>query len=218
MQTYGLMRIYDLKRGIRDATSARLDFGVCIAVFVAGILFSQTRLYSILETVGRVGIPLGPPATIAVLRWGLGAAIGVVLLAYAIRVLIQTRAEGPSWAKIALLLTTGWLYWSCGSVSTNLLIGVAMFEIFHAAQYYAIVWSYNRRLADRDGRPLGTAAVHVRRGMAAAGHVRRGNRRLRIDQVVHRRDRRLDRRRPFCWRSCSRRRRCISTTTDSSGR
>ncbi len=164
MQTYGLMRIYDLKRGIRDATSARLDFSACLAVFVAGILFSQTRLYSILETVGRVGIPLGPPPTIAILRWSLGAAIGVVLLGYAIRVLIQTRAEGPSWAKVALLLTTGWLYWSCGSVSTNLLIGIAMFEIFHAAQYYAIVWSYNRRLADLDGDRLGPLRLMFAKG------------------------------------------------------
>jgi len=155
MQTYGLMRIYDLKRGLRDAAGARMDFGVCLAVFLAGILFSQSRLYAIFDIVGRVGIPLGPPATIDILRWVLGAAIGAVLLVYAVRVLIQTRATGPSWAKIALLLTTGWLYWSCGSASTNLLIGIAMFEIFHAAQYYAIVWSYNRRLADRDVHRLG---------------------------------------------------------------
>jgi Flp pilus assembly protein TadD len=155
MQTYGLMRIYDVKRGIRDAAAARWDLVACLAVFFAGIVFSQTRLYSILDAVGRVGMPLGPPETIAVLRALVGIAIGAVLVGYAIRVWAQTRAEGPSWIKIALLLTTGWLYWSCGSVSTNLLIGIAMFEIFHAAQYYAIVWSFNRRLADRDNRRLG---------------------------------------------------------------
>ncbi len=155
MQTYGLMRIYDVKRGIRGAAAARWDLGACLAVFIAGIVFSQTRLYSILKAVGGVGLPLGPPETIAVLRALLGVAIGAVLIGYAIRVWAQTRAEGPSWVKIALLLTTGWLYWSCGSASTNLLIGIAMFEIFHAAQYYAIVWSFNRRLADRDSRRLG---------------------------------------------------------------
>ncbi len=188
MQTYGLMRIYDLKRGIRDAASARLDFGACLAVFAAGILFSQTRLYSIFETVGRVGIPLGPPATIVVVRWVLGAAIGAMLLGYAVRVLIQTRAEGPSWAKIALLFTTGWLYWSCGSVSTNLLIGIAMFEIFHAAQYYAIVWSYNRRLADRDGGRLGWLRFMFGKGwlplaMYAAAIVAFGSAKLLTDSI-----------------------------------
>ena len=149
MQTYGLMRIYDLKRGIRDAMSARLDFSVCMAVFIAGILFSQTRVFSMLETVDRVGLPIGPPSTIVFMRWGLGIAAGLVMLAYAIHAIIQSQQYGVSWPKIALLLMSGWLYWICGSVSTNLLIGVAMFEIFHAAQYDAIVWSYNRRLANR---------------------------------------------------------------------
>jgi tetratricopeptide (TPR) repeat protein len=164
MQTYGLMRIYDLKRGIRDAMSARLDFSVCMAVFVAGILFSQTRVFSILETIGQVGLPLGPPATIAVLRWALGIAAGLVMLGYAIHAMVQAQTHGPSWPKIALLLMTGWLYWSCGSVSTNLLIGVAMFEIFHAAQYDALVWSYNRRLADRAGESFGPLRYLFRKG------------------------------------------------------
>jgi tetratricopeptide (TPR) repeat protein len=149
MQTYGLMRIYDLKRGVRDATSARFDFSVCVAVFVAGILFSQTRMFSLLETADSVGLPLGPPSTIAFLRWGLGVALGLVMLGYAIHAMIQAERQGTSWPKIALLLMSGWLYWICGSVSTNLLIGVAMFEIFHAAQYDALVWSYNRRRVDR---------------------------------------------------------------------
>ncbi len=155
MQTYGLMRIYDLKRGIRAAWDARMDFCVCAAMFVAGILFSQARLFSILEIFQGVGIGLAPPKTIAVLRWTLGTGIGIVLVAYAIQVLCQTRAAGPSWAKLALLMVTGALYWSCGSLSTNLLIGVALFEVFHAVQYNALVWSYNRRMADREGTRFG---------------------------------------------------------------
>ncbi len=184
MQTYGLMRIYDLKRGIGDAVSARLDFGVCLAVFTAGIVFSQTRLFSILDIVGRVGFPLGPSALVTLLRWTAGCVIAGIVSAYALHAFAQARTKGPSWAKLALLATTGWLYWFCGSISTNLLIGVAMFEIFHATQYYAIVWSYNRRLAPRWLEPR-AAAVHVRRRMVAVVAVRRGDRGVRLDSLVH---------------------------------
>jgi superkiller protein 3 len=35
------------------------------------------------------------------------------------------------------------------------LIGIAMFEIYHAVQYYAIVWIYNRKLFERAGDRFG---------------------------------------------------------------
>ncbi len=155
MQTYGLMRIYDLKRGIRDTTTARLDFAVCVAIFVGGIVLSQSRMFAILQLGQRIGIPLGPPALAIGLRWAAGGAIVALVVGYLVHAWRQSRIEGATWAKLALLCATGWLYWSCGSLSTNLLIGVAMFEIFHAVQYYAIVWSYNHRLVGRDANRLG---------------------------------------------------------------
>ncbi|HKD35285.1 MAG TPA: tetratricopeptide repeat protein [Pirellulales bacterium] len=155
MQTYGMMRIYDLKRGVRDAVIARFDLAVCLAVFAAGIVFSQNRLYSILVLGDRIGLPLPPAKTLAALQWGIGIAVGLVLFAYTLHAVFQAMTRRPSWLKIVLLLTTGWLYWICGSVSVNLLIGVAMFEIFHAIQYDALVWSYNRRMAERAGDRLG---------------------------------------------------------------
>ncbi len=155
MQTYGMMRIYDLKRGIRDSVTARLDLAVCMAVFAAGIIFSQTRIFSILTILDQVGLPLLPTDTLVLLQWCFGAAIGIVLFAFAVNQVVQSKNRGVSWPKLALLLTTGWLYWICGSVSTSLLVGVAMFEIFHALQYDTLVWSYNRRSADRAGDRFG---------------------------------------------------------------
>lgn len=155
MQTYGLMRIYDLKRGIRGRTTARLDFAACTAVFLAGILFSQTRLFMIFEAIERVRVPflglISPPPV----RETIAVAITGLLVVYAVHTVRSNRQSGPSWLKLALLFTTGWLYWTCGSIGTNVLIGVAMFEIFHALQYYAIVWSYNRRLRRREAGRLG---------------------------------------------------------------
>jgi Flp pilus assembly protein TadD len=153
MQTYGLMRIYDLKLGIRDRVTSRLDFGICLSVFAVGILFSQTRVFTILELAGKVGLPVPPAAALVGLRWTLGAICGLLLIAQAVNTIGHARGRGFSWQKLALLLMTGWLYWSCGSLSTNLLVGVAMFEIFHAVQYDTLVWGYNQRLAQRGSRP-----------------------------------------------------------------
>ncbi len=156
MQTYGLMRIYDLKRGIRDAITARLDFAACLAVFLAGIALSQPRLFTILQLAGASRHSSGVRGQLAIaLHWIAWGAVIALLAGYVIHAWRQARTEGATWVKLALLVTTGWLYWSCGSLSTNLLIGIAMFEIFHAVQYYAIVWSYNRRLAGRDAERLG---------------------------------------------------------------
>lgn len=155
MQTYGLMRIYDLKRGVRDRTTARLNLAVCLAVFAVGIVFSQTRIFSILEIAEQVGLALPPPATLAGLRWLIGASCGLLTFGYAVNGIVQARRHGPSWPKLLLLAMTGWLYWSCGSLSTNLLIGVTMFEIFHALQYDTLVWTYNRRLTSRAGEGTG---------------------------------------------------------------
>jgi tetratricopeptide (TPR) repeat protein len=59
---------------------------------------------------------------------------------------------------VALALSTGWLYWLGGVLATDMLVGIATFEIFHALQYDAIVWAYNRgraRKPDALVRPLG---------------------------------------------------------------
>ncbi len=169
MQTYGLMRIYDLKRGAADGWSARLDFIACLAVFACGIVFSQSRVYTLLEIAARVGVPLGSPTVLTVFQWTLGISTAAFLLVYCARIVWQLRGRGPSWAKISLLLSTGCLYWICGLLSTNILIGVAMFEIFHALQYYAIVWSYNRRLADRAGEKFGPLRYMFGRGWLPLG-------------------------------------------------
>ncbi len=154
MQTYGFMRIYDLKRGRRDAMTARLDWLLCGAVFLGGIIFSQARVFGIAEILLRMGVPLPSPAWLAALRWCIGisaAVIAVVFVANSLR----HGLSGLNPIKLLLVLATAWLYWICGSLTTNLLVGVAMFEVFHALQYYAIVWTYNRRLADRVGRRFG---------------------------------------------------------------
>ena len=156
MQTYGFMRIYDVRQGVNDRWTARLDHWLCLAVFVAGVVFSDARVFGVADAMWQPGLPLFGPAWLRGARIVVGVAGCAVLVAYAINLVRLRRAGLPvSWLKLLLIGTTGWFYWYTGRLSTNVLIGLAMFEIYHAVQYYAIVWIYNRRLFSRAGERFG---------------------------------------------------------------
>lgn len=156
MQTFGFMRIYDMKRGADDRRTARLDFWLCMMLFVAGFVFSDARVFGLMNVAWRTGVPIVGPEWLVAARYVVGGATMLVLLAYLADMVRQSRSQrGVSWIKVALAVSTGTLYWFSGRVTTNLVIGIAMFEIFHAVQYYAIVWVYNRRLAERVGERFG---------------------------------------------------------------
>ncbi len=156
MQTYGFMRIYDIKRGVNDRWSARLDHWLCLVVFVSGVVFSDARVFGIANAMWQSGLPLFGPEWLQGTRLAVGISGAIVLTAYSINLVRQIHAGLPvSWIKLLLIGITGWFYWYTGRLSVNVLIGIAMFEIFHAVQYYAIVWVYNRRLFNRAGERFG---------------------------------------------------------------
>ena len=156
MQTFGFMRIYDLRRGENNRRVAKLDHALCIVLFAAGIVFSDTRMFGVASAMWQCGLPTFGPETLAAVRWIVGIASGIVAILYVAH-LVSRRRRGLAINGVKLLLafTTGWFYWYCGRLSTNLLIGIAMFEIYHAVQYNAIVWVYNRRLFERAGERFG---------------------------------------------------------------
>ena len=156
MQTYGFMRIYDVRMGIDDRWSARLDHWLCFMVFTAGVVFSDARVFGIAQGMWQSGLPFFGPELLQWVRLGVGIVGLFVLIAYMLNFLTRRqRGEPVSWLKLLLIGTTGWFYWYTGRLSTNVLIGIAMFEIFHAVQYNAIVWIYNRRLLRRAGERFG---------------------------------------------------------------
>ena len=159
MQTYGFMRIYDLRRGENDRYVARLDHALCLMIFVAGVVFSDTRMFGIASAMWQCGLPLFGPETLTAMRWIVGALSAIVVALYAVHLAARARQKLPvNWIKLLLAASTGWFFWYCGRLSTNLLIGVAMFEIYHAVQYNAIVWIYNRRLLQKAGERFGPLA------------------------------------------------------------
>jgi tetratricopeptide (TPR) repeat protein len=155
MQTYGFMRIYDLKRGVSEPAAARLDLLLCVSSFAAGFLFSDGRMFGLMEALWKSGVPLLDARWLAVARW-LSAGFAVaVLIAYAIHLLRSRRQRGVSYIKVAFAVSNAALYWIVGVVTTDLLIGIAIFEIFHALQYNAVVWTYNRRAVDQNPARFG---------------------------------------------------------------
>ncbi len=156
MQTYGFMRIYDVRLGVNDRWTARLDHWLCLIVFVAGVVFSDARAFGVAEAMWQSGLPLFGPEVLKWTRLVVGSVGVCVLLAYLFNQLrLRNRGVPLSGIKLLLIGTTGWFYWYTGRLSTNVLIGLAMFEIYHAVQYYAIVWIYNRRLFARAGEKFG---------------------------------------------------------------
>lgn len=156
MQTYGFMRIYDVRLGVNDRWTARLDHWLCLSVFIAGVVFSDARAFGVAEAMWQSGLPLFGPEWLTWARYIVGLVGLAVLAAYlANQVRLHRQGVARSWVKLLLIGTTGWFYWYTGRLSTNVLIGLAMFEIYHAVQYYAIVWIYNRRLFQRAGNRFG---------------------------------------------------------------
>lgn len=156
MQTFGFMRIYDIRRGENERSTARLDQALCLTIFACGVVFSDTRMFGIAGAMWQSGLPTFGPESLRSARIACGAVGLGVLFAYAIHLVNRYRKGLPlNGVKLMLAATTGWFYWYCGRLSTNVLVGIAMFEIYHAVQYNAIVWIYNRRLFDRAGERFG---------------------------------------------------------------
>ena len=163
MQTYGFMRIYDLKGGRQDRWSKYLDFSLCFAIFAAGMLYSDARVNAVITGLWQSGVPVLDAAWLPRLRGACAVLAGLVVLCYGTATVLAFRRGRISSPKLLLAIMTGSLYLLAGTATTNVLVGIAMFEVFHAAQYYAVVWTYNRRLANAWHDKFGALTTQVLR-------------------------------------------------------
>jgi Flp pilus assembly protein TadD len=170
MQTYGFCRIYDAKTGSFAALTRRLDFATCGAWFVAAVLLSPQRMADTLEMYYASGGPFIPP-------WLLHNAQQVILtiaIAFAVLFLFNFSrmwAEGkrPNPVKLALLATTIAFWWYCNNGVTNILAGIALFEVYHDVQYLSLVWIYNRSRVEKDSSIGGFMRFVFRRSGSLVG-------------------------------------------------
>ena len=151
MQTYGFCRIYDAKASARAAARARADLALCFAWFSAAVLLSPMRFRTLLELYYESGGPVVASAVVAAIRIAVVVALGVVTIAFLWRQWSDWRAgRGASPVKMTLLVSSIAFWWYCNIGVQNILVGIALFEVFHDVQYLAIVWIYNRSRVERD--------------------------------------------------------------------
>ncbi len=151
MQTYGFSRIYDAKASAKAAERARADFALCVAWFVAAVLLSPLRFRSSLDLFYESGGPVIPTWFVSGLRAGIIAVLAIVTVIFLLRQWRDWRAgRGFSPVKLTLLGTSIGFWWYCNNGVQNILVGIALFEVFHDIQYLSIVWIYNRTRVERD--------------------------------------------------------------------
>jgi Flp pilus assembly protein TadD len=71
--------------------------------------------------------------------------------------------------KITLLVSSIAFWWYCNNGVQNILVGIALFEVFHDVQYLAIVWIYNRMRVERDDSIRGFMRFVFRRSGSLIG-------------------------------------------------
>ena len=111
-----------------------------------------------------------PPAAITASRTGIVVALALVTLAFLWRQWSDWRAaRGVSPVKMILLLSSIAFWWYCNNGVQNILVGIALFEVFHDVQYLSIVWIYNRTRVERDTSIRGFMRFVFRRSGALIG-------------------------------------------------
>jgi hypothetical protein len=145
MQVNGFLRIYDTKAGSFSKLTAWLDWGMCIAWFGGGLLYSA-RLIIVLNYYFRAGGPAIPPAAFDAFRRAWWIASLIVTLAFLVNAVRETRAgRGPNPVKLLMMASSFGIWWFAMTQIDSLLLAILLFEIVHDVQYNALVWVYNER-------------------------------------------------------------------------
>src|SRR5881396_1402957 len=170
MQTYGFCRIYDAKVGSFAEFTRRLDFALCGIWFATAVLLSPQRMTDTLESYYAAGGPLIPPALLRAAQQGLLALAlavsGVFLVNF---VWMWMQGKRPSPVKLVLLVTSISFWWYCNNIVASVLVGIALFEVFHDVQYLSLVWIYNRKRVESDRSIGGFMRFVFRRSGALVG-------------------------------------------------
>ena len=170
MQTYGFGRIYDAKTGSFAAVTRRLDFATCGIWFAAGVVLSPARMTDSLEGLYSCGLPFIAPAGIHALQQTFlfaAIAVSILWLGNYVRMWIAGTRQNP--VKLALFISSVAFWWYCNNGVTNILAGIALFEVFHDVQYLSLVWIYNRNRVEKDSSISGFMRFIFRRSGALVG-------------------------------------------------
>src|SRR5260370_2257108 len=70
---------------------------------------------------------------------------------------------------LVLLVPSISFWWYCNNIVASVLVGIALFEVFHDVQYLSLVWIYNRKRVESDRSIGGFMWFVFRRSGALVG-------------------------------------------------
>src|SRR5437764_4944847 len=80
-----------------------------------------------------------------------------------------SSGKRPSPVKLVLLVTSISFWWYCNNIVASVLVGIALFEVFHDVQYLSLVWIYNRKRVETDSSIGGFMRFVFRRSGSLVG-------------------------------------------------
>ena len=148
MQNFGLARIYDMKAGndplVLRRTDLRLNWFLYVGPLAAGAALmthlhaldrlDQTSLAALARLPGILQGQLSAISMIAAIAWA--AAIGLAMLSY--RRAIKAGYRPPA-QKMMLIVSTGLVSLIAWGFSSPIIAFISI-NIYHAVQYFALVW------------------------------------------------------------------------------
>jgi len=123
-----------------------------------------------LDSYYSAGGPFIPPGVLRVAQqaaFALALGVSGAFLANFIWMWISGKRPNP--VKLALLITSISFWWYCNNIVASVLVGVALFEVFHDVQYLSLVWIYNRKRVETDSSIGGFMRFVFRRSGSLIG-------------------------------------------------
>lgn len=164
-QHFGFMRIYDRNNAAPAKLASNMDWWLCTAWFVHIMLASAEWLPGLLEDLYRnahipllLALPTALINSMAPITWWVAVLMSAAYAAYL--AWCGKRGYYISMSKLALLVCTFGVMYLTYTPNEMILklvpawgfkVGFATVGIVHMTQYLAIVWRYDRRIA-QDGR------------------------------------------------------------------
>jgi hypothetical protein len=164
LQTFGLGRIYDRNRGNDPNAGRKLDLALNLLLYAGPIVsgatmlahFQKFELFADVDVMFFTEIPARMHSNQRLLAWSVIAGGTAFVLYYVIAYArMARRGYDVSFPKVFLLATTGlcsiWA-WGFNPWGQAFLV----MNVFHAVQYFGLVWWSERRTLEKSLRLAGT--------------------------------------------------------------
>ncbi len=146
LQNYGFLRIYDFKSGVVSNKWAKLDFWTYITCYLSILFFFGMRQTSLIVSFYEYGGWIIPTKLYWFLKWLLWLSAGITLCIFTISNIYKwLKGEIVSIRKLVFFCSSLIFWYYCMKLTSHIVLGLILVEIFHDVQYNVFVWYYNRK-------------------------------------------------------------------------